>query len=274
MLQIGVFSLLTRISIRMLRHYNDVGLLIPAHIDNETNYRFYDESQLPVANKIQALRSMGLGIPAVKEILKEYDDVASLVKYLNIQVMQKQEELRNIENHLSQLKTTIKRLEKTDDLVQCSIVVKEIPKHNVASMRDIIFARMQEGELWNALDRKLTALNVKKAKPAFYYGIFHNEGYVENNLDVEVQIEVVGNYADTEHIKFKTIPHTLAATITYQGAYELLPEMWETLASWAKDNNYEFSGEIFNIYHVFPQDKYNAETFITEACFPILKNNF
>lgn len=271
MLQIGVFSLLTRISIRMLRHYNDVGLLIPAHIDNETNYRFYDESQLPVANKIQALRSMGLGIPAVKEILKEYDDVASLVKYLNIQVMQKQEELRNIENHLSQLKTTIKRLEKTDDLVQCSIVVKEIPEHNVASMRDIIFARMQEGELWNALYRELTALNIKKAKPAFYYGIFHNEGYVENNLDVEVQIEVVGNYADTEHIKFKTIPTTLAATITYQGAYELLPEMWETLAGWAKDNNYEFSGEIFNIYHVFPQDKYNAETFITEACFPILK---
>ncbi|HZK83485.1 MAG TPA: MerR family transcriptional regulator [Desulfosporosinus sp.] len=271
MLKIGVFSLLTSISIRMLRYYNDIGLLIPTHIDDETSYRFYDESQLTVANKIQALKGMGLGITSIKEVLEVYDSAPNIIKYLNIQVMQKQEELLNIQNYLSLLQTTIKRLKKTDDVLQCSIAVKEISECNVASMRDIIFARMQEGELWIALDRDITALKVQKAKPTVYYGIFHDEGYVENNLDLEVQITVIGDYPDTERIKFKTIPPTLAATITYQGAYELLPEMRETLAGWAKDNQYEFSGEIFNIYHVYPTVEYNTENFITEVCLPIIK---
>jgi DNA-binding transcriptional MerR regulator len=271
MLQIGVFSLLTSISIRMLRHYNDVGLLLPAHIDEETGYRFYEKSQLPTANKIQALKGMGLGITIIKELLQEHDSALSLVEYLGIQVMKKQEELLNLQNELSLLQTTIDRLKRTDDVLQCNIAVKEIPEHKVANIRDIIFDRMQEGELWIDLDRSITALKVQRAKPTAYYGIFHDEGYVENNIDVEVQIAVVGDYQDSDRIKFKTIPSAFAATITYQGAYELLPKMQKRLADWAKDNQYELRGDIFNIYHVYPTVDYNPEKFITEVCFPILK---
>lgn len=83
---------------------------------------------------------------------------------------------------MSLLQTTIKRLKKTDDVLQCSIAVKEISECNVASMRDIIFARMQEGELWIALDRDITALKVQKAKPTVYYGIFHDEGTLKTTL--------------------------------------------------------------------------------------------
>lgn len=43
----------------MLRHYDEIGLLIPEHMDDFTGYRYYSECQLPVANKIQALKSMG-----------------------------------------------------------------------------------------------------------------------------------------------------------------------------------------------------------------------
>lgn len=41
MLKIGDFSKLSRISIRMLRHYNEIGLLIPESIDDFTGYRYY-----------------------------------------------------------------------------------------------------------------------------------------------------------------------------------------------------------------------------------------
>ena len=40
MLKIGVFSKLSRVSIRMLRHYDDIGLLKPAETDALTGYRY------------------------------------------------------------------------------------------------------------------------------------------------------------------------------------------------------------------------------------------
>ena len=40
MLKIGDFSRLSRISVRMLRHYDEIGLLRPRHIDPDTLYRY------------------------------------------------------------------------------------------------------------------------------------------------------------------------------------------------------------------------------------------
>ena len=52
MLKIGEFSKLSRVSVRMLRHYDEIGLLPPASIDSATGYRYYSEDQLPVAGRI------------------------------------------------------------------------------------------------------------------------------------------------------------------------------------------------------------------------------
>ena len=59
MLKIGEFSKLSRISVRMLRHYDEIGLLKPAEIDRFTDYRYYREDQLPTACRIAALKEMG-----------------------------------------------------------------------------------------------------------------------------------------------------------------------------------------------------------------------
>ena len=62
MLKIGEFSKLSRVSIRMLRRYNEVGLLLPAETDPITGYRYYSEDQLPAAGRITALRDMGFSL--------------------------------------------------------------------------------------------------------------------------------------------------------------------------------------------------------------------
>ena len=56
MLKIGEFSKLFRVSIRMLRHYDDIGLLKPAEIDTFTGYRYYHEEQLFVIGRITSLK--------------------------------------------------------------------------------------------------------------------------------------------------------------------------------------------------------------------------
>ena len=69
MLKIGDFSKIARVSIRMLRHYDELGLLRPVKTDPDTGYRYYHESQLPIAGRINALKDMGFGLAAIGEIL-------------------------------------------------------------------------------------------------------------------------------------------------------------------------------------------------------------
>ena len=69
MLKIGDFSKLSRISIRMLRHYDEIGLLKPGKVDAFTGYRYYEESQLLDAERIQVLKNMGFGLSVIREIM-------------------------------------------------------------------------------------------------------------------------------------------------------------------------------------------------------------
>ena len=53
---IGDFSRATRLTVKMLRHYHEAGLLEPAHIDPQTGYRRYTTDQVPVAQIIRRFR--------------------------------------------------------------------------------------------------------------------------------------------------------------------------------------------------------------------------
>ena len=66
MLKIGDFAMLSKISINMLRHYDEINLLKPANIDDFTGYRYYEEEQLLIANRIQSLKAMGLSLSMIK----------------------------------------------------------------------------------------------------------------------------------------------------------------------------------------------------------------
>ena len=82
MLKIGDFSKLSRVSIRMLRHYDEIGLLAPGKVDAFTGYRYYGEEQLPTIYRINALKEMGFGLAEIREILLIYDDRERLDGYL------------------------------------------------------------------------------------------------------------------------------------------------------------------------------------------------
>ena len=73
MLKIGIFSKLSRVSIRMLRYYDDQGLLAPVQIDPFTGYRYYSEDQLTIAERIASLRRMGFSLAEVRELLSQAD---------------------------------------------------------------------------------------------------------------------------------------------------------------------------------------------------------
>ena len=73
MFKIGEFSKLTQVSVRMLRYYDENGLLKPAQTDTFTNYRLYAALQIPTLNKIIFLRDLGFTVSEISIALGNWD---------------------------------------------------------------------------------------------------------------------------------------------------------------------------------------------------------
>ncbi|MFD0886839.1 MerR family transcriptional regulator [Streptosporangium algeriense] len=69
LLPIGQFARLCRLSVKQLRHYADVGLLVPAWIDPDSGYRYYRVGQARQALSIGLLRSLDVPLSAIGEVL-------------------------------------------------------------------------------------------------------------------------------------------------------------------------------------------------------------
>ena len=68
-MSIGQFSSLTRLSVRMLRHYDKHDVLTPAEVDAASGYRLYTSDQLAEAADVRRLRDVGFGVSAIAALL-------------------------------------------------------------------------------------------------------------------------------------------------------------------------------------------------------------
>ena len=81
MFRIGEFSKLTQVSVRMLRYYDETGILTLAEVDKWTGHRLYSVEQIPRLNKILYLRDSGLNVSEIALALKK--DEQSLLTQLD-----------------------------------------------------------------------------------------------------------------------------------------------------------------------------------------------
>lgn len=271
MLKIGDFSKLSRISIRMLRHYDEIGLLVPRSIDSSTNYRYYGEEQLPVAGRITELKRMGFSLAAIIEIMKNYEDPQALAEFLSVKQTELQVQAEETQLRMRLLDTAIKRLRKDDTAMNYNVNIKTLEQRHVASVRQVIPTYDQEGLLWGTLMGETGAMNLQMDEPCYSMAIFHDEGYKESDVDVEIQISVKGSYENTEHVVFKTEPATTIASTVIKGSYDQLTPANNAVAQWVQDNGYEFNGAVFWIYHVSPAQTQNPDEMVTEICYPVKK---
>lgn len=255
----------------MLRHYDEIGLLIPKTTDNFTGYRYYAEEQLPAAGRITALKDMGFSLSAIGEILKSYGNPQTLAEYLSVKRAEVQAESEEISRRLLLLDTAIKRLRKDETAMNYNVTIKTLQERYVASVRQIIPAYEQEGILWDTMMRETAGQNLQMADPCYAMAVFHDEGYKENDVDVEVQMTVKGTYENTGHVVFKNVPAVEFASVVIKGSYELLTPVHSAVAQWVRDNGYEFDDMMFCIYHVSPNETQNPDEYVTEVCHSVKK---
>ncbi|MEU8631074.1 MerR family transcriptional regulator [Amycolatopsis sp. NPDC048633] len=91
---------------RTLRHYGAVGLLEPCRIGSN-GYRYYDEQALVRLQRILLLRELGLGLPAIAEVLDgQRDRVVALETHLELL----EQERRRIGRQIDSVRTTLRKL--------------------------------------------------------------------------------------------------------------------------------------------------------------------
>ena len=103
LLPIGSFARRCRLSIKALRHYDDLGLLRPARVDAVTGYRYYDRRQAPAAIAIALLRSLDVTLPAIRELLAG-DDPDALARVLDRERARRAREIAQAETALRSIK--------------------------------------------------------------------------------------------------------------------------------------------------------------------------
>ena len=266
MLKIGDFSKLSRVSIRMLRHYDDIGLLKPAEIDDFTGYRYYREDQLFMIARITALKDMGFALADIVRILEIYDDKDKLDVFLTARQEELAEQAKETEYKMMLLDTARKRLRK-EQTMSFDVNVKTIPERYAATVHMTVPHYEDEGILWNMMGESKVPLI--PADPCYAIAQFFDDEYKEENVEIEVSMAVKGKYQDTEHVKFKTIPAIKVASCIVKGSYDQMGDAYASVVSWIKENGYKMNGPMFNIYHVSPGQTGNPEEYVTEACFPV-----
>ena len=268
MLKIGEFSKLSRVSVRMLRHYDEIGLMNPAEIDRFTDYRYYREDQLPKAGRIAALKDMGFSLADIIRILDIYEDREQLERFFSA----RQEELealsRDTARKLTLLDAARKRLRKEENM-SYDVTIKTSPERYAATVQMTVPRYEDEAQIWGTLVEETCRMNLAEADPCLCAVTFLDGEYKEENVEMLAWKTVKGSYPDTEHVRFRTLPEVTVASCTYKGSYTQITEVYAAVIAWMEANGYEAAGPMFNIYHVSPHETQNPEEFVTEICYPV-----
>ncbi|MCB0148878.1 MAG: MerR family transcriptional regulator, partial [Caldilineaceae bacterium] len=134
MFKIGDFSRLAQVSVRMLRHYDKLGLLTPSHIDRFTGYRYYTIDQLARLNRILALNGLGLTLQEIADLLGDGSEVPvdQLRGMLVLRRKELERELADKRWQLASVEARLQQIEQENDPDPYEVIVKSLEPLPVA----------------------------------------------------------------------------------------------------------------------------------------------
>jgi DNA-binding transcriptional MerR regulator len=106
LLSIGEFARLTHLSVKALRHYDDLGLVVPTRVDPATGYRSYAAAQVPTAQLIRRLRDLEMPLDEVHAVLAAAD-VAARDRALVVHLQRMEERLAATERSVGSLRALL-----------------------------------------------------------------------------------------------------------------------------------------------------------------------
>jgi DNA-binding transcriptional MerR regulator len=242
MFTIGDFAAFGQVSARMLRHYDALGLLRPAVVDEATGYRFYSADQFSRLNRIVALKDLGFSLQQVGEIVDVKLSAGELRGMLRLRQAQLEDDLARSTARLTSVEARLRLIEREGHMPTDDVVLKHIAPARVAELSAI--SPSYEGAdigpvlqpLFGQLFERLGMAGIDPSgSPIAYY-----EDADGDTIRVHAAVPTDGSPNDLD---VRELPELLqAATIVHQGDMMEAERSMQTLARWIEDNGYRSHG--------------------------------
>lgn len=127
MFRIGEFAQIAQVSGRQLRFYDQLGLLRPARVDEQTGYRYYSIRQLPRLNSILALKELGLSLEQIGPLLAREMSPTELRSMLTLKRAQLERLLQEEEARLRHIESRIAQIDREGKADGFDVIIKSTP---------------------------------------------------------------------------------------------------------------------------------------------------
>ncbi|MCL1981941.1 MAG: MerR family transcriptional regulator [Clostridiales bacterium] len=267
--KIGEFSKLTQVSVRMLRYYDETGLLKPSGIDRFTNYRLYSADQIPALNKIIFLRDLGFNVSEIAVALAGWSDelISGLLDDKRIEI---QEAIKSEHDKLSKIELAKRDIKQEKIAINYNVSIKSIPRYQVISLRRVVPDYFSEGLLWEEMSAFANKMNIPVTSKAF--AIYHDTDYREKDVDIEVCVPVARIGEDAGGFTYRnTEPVPIMACTMVYGPFKNIAGAYLCFANWLQEHNqYRMGERSRQIVHRGPWNEESPDKYLTEIQIPLL----
>ena len=269
MLKIGDFAKLSRVSVKALRHYDEMGLLKPTQVDRFTGYRYYSFDQLPRLNRILALKDLGFALEQIAQLLSEELPAAQLRGMLRLKQAELSQHVQDELDQLARVEARLRQIEQEDTMSTYDVVIKPVAPQLVAGVRDTIPTYPQQGHLWKELGAYLnqhqTALTGGPCLTVYYSE--------EPNIDAEVCEQVSGTLPAHTRVQVHELPGVeMMACVVHHGPFTTIGEAYTAIMKWIEANGYRCIGPVREVYLREAENVSQTDpNTVTEIQFPVEK---
>ncbi len=248
MFRIGEFSKIAQVSGRLLRYYDEIGLLSPEYTDPQTGYRYYSAKQLSHLNRVLVLKDLGLSLEQVARLLDQNistDEIKGMLTLRKAQIERVVEEemirFRDIESRLKQLDTH-------GYIQEPDVILKEVPAQGYLALREVFAVMPNIRRLVEKMNSEVPNM-ISKSHLGYITVIVHSPMFEPEALDFEVgyvldaKIDNPVRLSDDRILTYRELPAVpLMATVIQVGRVENSHRSYEALGKWIEANDYLIAG--------------------------------
>lgn len=271
MFTVGEFSQLAQVSKRLLRFYDEIGLLQPVRIDERTGYRFYSAEQMPKLNRILALKELGLSLDQIRRILRDNITTEEIQGMLLLRKAEIEQHLEEEMKRLRSIESRLQSIRSAEAHAPLNVVIKSIPAQAALSVRSIVESFEVGMTIMSAVRRAVPL----KAASELCFVICHSDGITDRDMDLEIGCltetpghRTISLYNDMQ-LTYRELPaEPTMATIVVKGALETIHTGYAQIGLWAEANEYRLAGAARELSLQIPKQA-DGSDLITEIQFPV-----
>jgi DNA-binding transcriptional MerR regulator len=243
MFTVGEFARLGQVSKRLLRYYDEIGLLEPARIDTATDYRYYRAAQLLELNRILALKDLGFSLDEISRITS---DEVSVEELRGMLVLKRAEAQRRADAETQRFLNIESRLRMIGDVetgAPLDVLVKEVGARPALTARTTLATFEAGFELFQRVLAVLGSAGVG----GLPFAIWHSGGPYEADSDAEMGV-LTGELHDPVpvdeglELRPSTLPSRSMATYVLRGPALDAHRGYGAIGRWVETNGYRFAG--------------------------------